>query len=592
MIKHIPNISWFIACFTLFTLITSSCDNKKKTDIISKELPKAISYNFTPKDTLWKSLTIREKIGQTMIIRVYYDEQIQQFGTIENMMKEYPVGGLFIPDWKFLYVKPRANVIPNIQKIVKEYEGASRLPLIITEDFERGVGSTYSEYTHLPSLMALGAANNTELAYRFGNAIAKEASTLGINWLLHPVADLNINPLQNLVVERAISDDVTRAYPLLKSQIEGMKSQNVVATIKHFPGDGATMKNQHFITSANNLSMDEWNESFGTLYQNLINDGTACIMVGHIRFPAYQKEKIKGVYPPATLSKELMVDLLKKRMKFNGVIMSDALNMGGVGGYYKNELETSIESFKAGVDLVLWPALSYLDSVEVRIKRGDIPMSRLDDAVERIWGVREKYGLLEKKEDILYQITNNELNKIKSTAQTVANNAVTLLADNQNEIPLNPNKIKKIAIVNLSHIDRIKEFTYTQKLLKEKGFVVDTLIHNPNFFAWQDNISFFDQYDKIIVAFENRYFNPLGASMLKNEESLGLWTMGMLPQEEIIAISYSNPYYVNFYFDNASIRINAYSIDEFSQKAVVDALTGEINFKGTSPVKLDHEIMK
>jgi len=576
-----------IVAFALLILLIISCNQESK-----NSLPKAISYNFTPKDTTWKSLTLREKIGQTMIIRAYYDEQIQQYGTIENMIKKYPIGGIFIPDWKFLYVKPRENVINNIKNTVVEYENASRFPLIITEDFERGVGSTYYEYTHMPSLMALGATNSPALAEKFGNAIAKEASTLGINWLLHPVSDLNMNPLQNLVVERAISDDANRAYPLLKAQIEGMKKQGVVATIKHFPGDGATMKNQHFITSANNLSINDWNASFGTLFQNLINDGTACIMVGHIRFPAYQKEKLKGVYPPATLSKELMQDLLKDKMKFNGVIMSDALNMGGVGGYYKNELETSIESFKAGVDLVLWPSLSYLDSLEVRIKRGDIPMSRLDDAVERIWGVREHYGLLNKKKTILYSISDAEENEIKEIAQIVANNAVTLLADNQNEIPLNPNKIKKIAIVNLSHIDRTKEFAYTQKLLNKKGFAVDTLIHNPIFFAWQDNISFFDQYDKIIVAFENRYFNPLGTSMLKNEESLGLWTMGMLPQEKIIAISYSNPYYVNFYFDNASIRINAYSIDTFSQKAVVDALTGEINFKGTSPVKLDHEIMQ
>ena len=581
-----------IVVFALLILLIISCNQQSKNNQSKNSLPKAISYNFTPKDTTWKSLTLREKIGQTMIIRAYYEEQIQQYGTIKNMIKKYPIGGIFIPDWEFLYVKPRENVINNIKNTVVEYENASRFPLIITEDFERGVGSTYYEYTHMPSLMALGATNSPALAEKFGNAIAKEASTLGINWLLHPVSDLNMNPLQNLVVERAISDDANRAYPLLKAQIEGMKKQGVVATIKHFPGDGATMKNQHFITSANNLSINDWNASFGTLFQNLINDGIACIMVGHIRFPAYQKEKLKGVYPPATLSKELMQDLLKDKMKFNGVIMSDALNMGGVGGYYKNELETSIESFKAGVDLVLWPSLSYLDSVEVRIKRGDIPMSRLDDAVERIWGVREHYGLLNKKKTILYSISDAEENEIKEIAQIVANNAVTLLADNQNEIPLNPEKIKKIAIVNLSHIDRTKEFAYTQKLLNEKGFVVDTLIHNPIFFAWQDNISFFDQYDKIIVAFENRYFNPLGTSMLKNEESLGLWTMGMLPQEKIIAISYSNPYYVNFYFDNASIRINAYSIDTFSQKAVVDALTGTINFKGTSPVKLDHKIMQ
>ncbi|RUA08905.1 MAG: glycoside hydrolase family 3 protein, partial [Flavobacteriia bacterium] len=408
----------------------------------------------------------------------------------------------------------------------------------------------------------------------------------------HPVADLNMNPLQNLVVERAVSDDADRAYPLLKAQIEGMKKASVVATVKHFPGDGATMKNQHFITSANNLSMSEWNRSFGTLYQKLINNGVAAIMVGHIRFPAYQKAKLKGVYPPATLSKELMMDLLKGKMKFNGVIVSDALNMGGVAGYYKNKFESAIESFKAGVDLVLWPDLAYMDSVEVRIKRGEIPMSRLDDAVKRIWGVREKYGLLHKKKDIFRHLSKEEEDEIKKTAREVANNAVTLLADQQKEIPLNSKKIKKIAIVNLSYIDRTKELAYTQKLLREKGFEVDTLIHNPIYFNWQDKISYFDRFDKVIVAFENRYFKPLGSSMLKDKEALGLWTMGMLPPEKIIAVSYSNPYYVNFYFDNASIRINAYSLDEYSQKAVVDAITGVIPFKGTSPVKLDHKIMR
>ena len=579
----------FLGIIALLVLISCNTNKEKITEVKFQE---AISYNFKPKDTAWKSLTLREKIGQTMIIRAYYEEQIKEFGSLKNMIDKYPVGGLFIPDWIFINVKPRENVIANIQDKVSEYEKASRFPLIITEDFERGVGNSYSEYTHMPAEMSLGAANSRALAHKFGNAIAKEANTLGINWLLHPVADLNMHPLQNLVVERAISDDADFAYPLLNAQIGGMKEQGVVATIKHFPGDGATMKNQHFITSTNNLPMTEWNASFGTLYQKLINDGIPCIMVGHIRFPAYQKEKIKGVFPPATLSSELMVDLLKGKMKFNGVIMSDALNMGGVGGYYKNELETSIASFKAGVDLVLWPKLSYLDSVEVRIKRGEIDMARLDDAVERIWGVREKYGLLHKKNELIYQISEEETKEIKNTAMEVANNAVTLLGDNFNEIPLNPSTTKKIAIVNLSHTDRTKELAYTQKLLIEKGFEVTTMLHNPVFFEWQDKLDYFDQFDKIMVVFENRYFSPLGSTMLKDKEALGLWTMGMLPKEKLIAISYSNPYYVNYYLGDASIRINAYSIDTYSQKAVVDALTGAIEFKGTSPVKLNHEIMR
>jgi beta-N-acetylhexosaminidase len=581
-----------IVALSVIQILSSCTDKTQYSDSTTNDFPKVNSFDFTPKDTTWKTLTLREKIGQTMVIRAYYDEHIPQYGSIKNMMDKYPVGGIFVPNWKFINEPPRDSVIANIIDKVGKYKAASKYPLIVTEDFERGVGSTYYEYTHMPSLMAVGAANSPQLAERFGNGIANEASALGINWLLHPVVDLNMHPLQNLVIERSISDDVDRAYPLLKSQMQGMNKAGVVATIKHFPGDGATMKNQHFITSANNLSMSKWKETFGTLFQKLINDGAPCIMVGHIRFPAYQKERLNGVIPPATLSSELMQGLLKGKMKFNGVIMSDALNMGGVGGYYKNEMETAVESFKAGVDLVLWPDLAYMDTIEARINRGEIPMSRLDDAVERIWGVREKYGLLKKKKNTFNHLTNDEEVVIKTTAQDVANNAVTLLADNNKEIPLSPKKVKRIVIVNLSQIDRTPELRYTAKLLEEKGFKVDTLLHNPIFFEWQAKLDFFDKYDKVIVAFENRYFSPLGASMLKDKEALGLWTMGMIPQSKIIAISYSNPYYVNFYFDSAPIRINAYSIDEFSQKAVVDALTGQIPFVGTSPVKLEFDFFK
>lgn len=566
------------------------CKNESQNSLEHK-LPTAESFDFTPLDTTWKSLSLREKIGQTMILRAYHDTHVKQFGSLDTMLKEYPIGGLFIPYWDYLFKPPRKEVIPNIKKAMAAYENASRFPLIITEDFERGVGSIYDEFTNMPSEMALGAANNPELAFKFGNAIAKESNSIGVNWLLHPLVDLNLNPLQDLIVERAISDDANRAYPLLKAQIEGMKAQGVVSTIKHFPGDGATIKNQHFITSANNLSIEDWNASFGTMYQNMINDGVPCIMVGHIQFPAYQTEMLNDVLPPASLSEELMVGLLKEKMKFNGVIMSDAMNMGGAAGYYKNELETSLAAFEAGVDLVLWPTLKFMDSLEVRIKRGDIPMSRLDDAVERIWGVKEKYGLLKKKETIFYELTENDKTEIKISATLVATNAVTLLSDAK-AIPLKPEAHKRLAIVNISHEDRTNELKFTQNLFQERGFDLDTIIHNPNFLEWGEKLDFFDKYDKVIVAFENRYFSPLGASLLKDKEALGVWTMGMLPQDKIIAISYSNPYYVNFYFENAYIKINVYSLDTFSQKAVVDALTGSIPFKGTSPVKLEHDALK
>jgi len=588
--NFIDRNKWILSSFVILVAF-SSCTGDSESKLHTK-LPIAIDYDYTPKDTSWKSLSVREKIGQTMVIVAEYENNINNYGSIENMIKNYPVAGVFIPSWRFGNHQPESEIVSNIQKCIQEYEDASRFPLFITEDFERGVGSVYKGYTDMPVEMSLGAANNAKLCTAYGNTTAKEASTLGVNWLLHPCVDLNMNPLQNLVVERSISDDAQRAIPLLKAQMEGMKKHGTIPTIKHFPGDGSTMKNQHLITSDNNLSMKDWNASYGTLFQNLINDGAPCIMVGHIRFPAYQTKKLKGLLPPASLSDELMVGLLKEKMKFNGVIMSDALNMGGCGGYYPTILETAIECFKAGVDIVLWPDLAYMDSIEARINRNEIPMSRLNDAVERIWGVREKFNLLKKKENLYYELSNNDKSKIKDDINKVAQKAITLVSDTKNEIPIKADKVKKIAIINISHNDMTDRLAYTKTLLEEKGFEVAEIIHNPNLYQWQWRLPEFEQYNKVIVAFENRYLAPIGSAMLKDAEAMGIWTANMIPFEKIIAISYSNPYYVNYYLDYAAIKINAYSLDKFSQKAVVDALTGEIPFTGSTPVVLDTPIMK
>lgn len=551
----------------------------------NKHIGKSIDANALSVDKSWQSLTIREKIGQTMVVRAFRDDQVRQFGSIAQMMQKYPIGGIFIPYWDFLYKEPRSKVIDNIKSAIQEYQTAANLPMLVTEDFERGVGHIYYEYTHLPAEMALGAANNPKLAYDFGKSIALEAKDFGVNFLLHPLADLNMNPLQDLIVERAVSDDATLALPILMSQCDGIRSQGIIPTLKHFPGDGVTIKNQHLGTSTNTLNRKAWRKSFGYLYESMIKQGAPCIMVGHIRLPAFQKQKINGIIPPATLSSELLQGLLKTKMKFKGVIMSDALNMGGVGGYYTNELETAVAAFQAGVDLMLWPNLEFMDTVEARILRNEIPIERLNDAVQRIWKLREDFGLLTKKPNYTYTLTEDDKRFINTTATSVATNAITLVSSNGG-LPITPVNSPHLAIINISHSDKTSELMYSVNLLSEKGFIIDTIMHNPTFFDWGHKLEFFNKFDRIIVAMENRYFSPLGGALLKDKEALAVWTMNMLPQEKLIAISYSNPYYVNLYFENARVKINAYSIDKFSQQAVINALTGKSQFKGKSPVQI------
>lgn len=578
----------------LGALTFTQCDSPKEKSI--KLVQENVGYKFAAIDTSWKNLSVREKIGQTMmVVSQYYDQKKIGGGDMKAFMEKYPIGGFFIARWYFDNYQKQYNTSSEnlIASAMKDYAAAAKYPLFFSEDFERGLGETYPKYTHMPAEMSLGAANNPTLAYDFGKAIASEAKEMGFNWLLHPVCDLNMNPLQELVIERSVSDDVEKAIPILKKQMEGIHEQNVISTVKHFPGDGVTMRNQHIVTTANTLSEEEWKATFGKLFGEMIDDGAASIMVGHIQLPFYQKEKINGQLPPATLSKELMVDLLKNKMKYNGVVITDALNMGGCAGYYKNELEVSVQCFAAGADIVLWPSLAYMDTVEARINRGEIPMSRLDDAVSRVWALRERFGLLEKgSPDSLCTPMNEETKAfVKETGTKLAESAITLEEDRNSDIPLKPDMTKKLLIVPVGYCLDEGKFSVTKQEFEKRGFDVTVMV-NPHFYDWGYRIDSLDYYDKIIVCFENRYFAPLGTPFFKDKESFGVWTVNMTDPKKRIAISYSNPFLNDCYEGVAPVKVNAYSIDPFTQTAVVRALCGEIPFTAHSPVKLNPDALK
>lgn len=541
----------------------------------------------------WEKLTLREKIGQTMMVESNFKEHMRLGDdSLELFFERYPVGAMFMAQWHFTYQKPDSVHLEELMpRLMRMYNAASPRPLFFSEDFERGAGYNYNNATKLPAGMALGAANDCELAYAYSQIMSQESRAMGFNWLLNPVGDLNLNPLHPLVIERSISDNADRALPLLQAQTRAMKDHGIIATIKHFPGDGATICDQHLITSANNLSLNEWKQTYGKIFAAMIKEEVPSIMVGHLQFPAYQNDAIDGVLPPATLSKDITTKLLKQEMGYKGVVVSDAMNMGGAAGFYDNALEASVQCFIAGSDMILWPNLAYMDTVEARIIRGEIPMSRLDDAVERIWALREKYDLLEKKAVITTPLPENHAEFVQEKMTQLAEKAITLIQNKNNELPLDTAKVKKIMLVNISHNDFRKEFQTLKNELTNQGFSV-RLEHDFHLHNWQWRWDSLAQYDKFIVCFENHYFNPIGSPLLKDREAYALWAIKDLPKEKIISISFSNPYYNTFYLKQNPVLINAYSSDEFMQRAATRLLMGEIKATATSPVNLYNPIMR
>ncbi len=573
-----------LSLFCCGLLLATSCSSpsKKHTPIAS--------------DTTWKQLTLREKIGQTMMIssNMYMHKEIGN-SSLDTFLAKYPVGGLFMAQWHFTYQKPDTLLFETfIPRIIREYNAASKYPLFISEDFERGAGYNYNTATKLPVEMTLGAANDTALAYQYGQIQAIDARALGFNWILAPVSDLNINPLHPLLIERAISDDAERAIPLLKSQVHGLISQNIIPTVKHFPGDGATIADQHLVTSANNLSWIEWRKSYGEIFESFIDDNAPTIMVGHLRFPAYQKsDTLNGDFLPASLSQEMIQRLLKKEMGYKGVVISDALNMGGGYGFYESELETAVQCFIAGADVVLWPPLGYMDTIEARIIRGEIPMERLDDAVERVWALRERFNLIDKENrlPIAAEKPANFEATTSTTLTSLAEKAVTMVKNTNNVLPLDTTTTKRILLANISHSDYSGTFEVMKKELEKYGFQVD-IKHDLHKNDWEWRWDQLLAYDKVIVCFENHYFDPIGSPLLKDCEAYCVWTVNALPKEKIIGVSFSNPYYNKYYLSKVPVLINAYSSDAWMQKAVVKVLMGENQCTATSPVNLDNPLMR
>ena len=581
----IKKLFWILS-IAFLVLSHTACDTK-------------VTQSSTPVPTNedWKQLTLREKIGQTMMVRSFEAYREVSKSSMEEFFEKYPIGGLFIADWHCRQIQDTSMSFEEfVLQMMREYEAVSRYPLFFSEDFERGVGYVYANCTQMPVLMALGAANNPDLAYSYGKITSQEARALGFNWLLHPVADLNMNPLHPLVIERAITDKAEIAIPILRAQTRAMKDHGIISTVKHFPGDGATIRDQHLITAANNLPMKKWRETFGRVFRAMIEEDVPSIMVGHLQFPAYQNDPIDGVLPPATLSRDIMTKLLKNEMKYKGVVMSDAMNMGGPMGFYENVLEASVQFFIAGGDMILWPAVEYMDTVEARIIRGEIPMSRLDDAVARIWAVREKYDLLTKKEDIASPLPADHADYTKEKLTILAESAVTLIQDKNNDIPLCIEKTPKIMLINISYTDarrdREKDFEVIKEELIARGFEVD-IVHDFHLWSWEwrlnDELA---QYDKFIVCFENSFFDPVGSPLLKGREAFALWMVKLLPRDKVMAVSFSNPYYNTFYLETTPLLINAYSRDAFMQRAVVSVLMGDVKATAKSPVELYNPIMR
>lgn len=508
-----------------------------------------------------KNMTLREKICQTVIINDP-EQLIEQHGGYENFFKKYPVGGIYLGGSIVGGGMPGTEETFDIQE---KWKNVLKIPPIYCGDFESGV--------HKIHQMAIGACDSEDIAYRDAKENARLFSNAGRHWMFNPVADLAMSHFAPINI-RSLGDDVEKVSRLLCKMLEGVETQRILACAKHFPGMGKETSDTHLTKVSVNLTKEEWDNTYRKIYKTLIDNGLMSIMSAHISLPCYQNECDEyGDRPIATVSEELITDLLKKDLGFEGIVVTDGLIMGGAGG---NSVQLAIDAFCAGHDMLLWPPMEYVDTLEEKILNGEIDEERLDDAVTRIMRVKEWLRVGEKREP------NNDAPYI--TPAEIAEHSITIVNNRKNVIPQNKNDIKKVLIVYPAKDEvSYKALTYLEDVFKNCG--IETITRRD---LWIPELKKLEKETDFTVfaCFEGPSATP-GPICINGENGASIWASQAADLSRTVVVSFGSPFLFNQYYTHYPTYINAYSNAKSIQEAFVKILFGEIQCLGKSPVKLE-----
>ena len=527
-----------------------------------------------------ESMTLEEKLGQ-LFVPVGYSGDPE---VLDNTMLRLHVGGIMY----------RCGDAEEMQATHRYLQENSKIPLLIGANLEDGGIGIAVNGTAFGKQMQAAATGDPENGYRLGKISCSEGAAVGCNWAFAPVVDIDRNWRNPITNVRTYGNDPERVLAFGRQYMKAAKEENVLVAIKHFPGDGCDEVDQHILTSVNDLSVDEWDASYGKIYQTLIDEGAQTVMVGHIAQPAYQNY-FNPDHPkklmPATLSPELLKNLLREKLGFNGLIVSDATPMVGFSCAMERRRAVPY-AIEAGCDMFLFNKVLEEDFEYMKkgYEDGILSEQRLDEALTRILATKASLGLHQKKpEEIVpdlsaLSILRNEEHVL--WAKECADKSVTLVKDTQNNLPISPEKTKKVLLEILGDCDsneRVLE-DFRSRLVSE-GFEVE-LYEKESFETAQFDVEVFKaKYDLVIYIanVENR------SNQVTNRlDWYTFWGNGnnvpwFVEERPTIFISLANPYHL---IDVPMIKtfINAYSNNGYVIEAVMDKIMGRSQFKGKSPV--------
>jgi beta-glucosidase-like glycosyl hydrolase/CubicO group peptidase (beta-lactamase class C family) len=536
-------------------------------------------------ETTLLQMSLEEKVGQVLFTTYHGSFTSTDSEAYAEMMRdvnELHVGGFInVTQGSPLgYLKSQAY---PAAVLTNQLQSKAKLPLLFGADFERGTAMRLDEGTSFPTAMALAAGGNPKDAYAMGKTTALEARAVGIQWIYAPVADVNNNPGNPIINTRSFGENPARVAEYVSEFVRGVQENGGLATAKHFPGHGDTAADSHIDLPVIKADRERLEHLELVPFRAAIAAGVGSIMTGHLSVPALEPDP----NTPATLSSRILTDLLRKQLGFEGLVVTDAMDMGGITVRYAPG-DAAVRAFVAGADALLMPPVpeAAYDALLAAAKSGQIAEERLDASVRRILLAKAKLGL-DKNRLVDVDALNAKFGRTtwQVEGQEISDRGITLLRDTPHRLPLDGTKPTRVLLVSL-YAD--PEPYPGEDLERELRARCDSLIalRADTKFVKADTLKLppADQYDVAILALFVRVSDRKGDVDVPADQ-LPLINQVYKAGKPVITVGLGSPYLIEK-FPQAETWLSAFGISDVAQISVARALFGQIPVQGHLPVTI------
>jgi beta-N-acetylhexosaminidase len=558
----------------------------KESAAASRNTAKKLSpaANAWVESTLQK-MTVDEKIGQLLFTTYHGSFTAVDSATYQQIlhdMKDLHVGGFI----NITHGSPlgivKSQAYPTAV-LNNQLQSKSKLPLLIGADFERGTAMRLDEGTSFPTAMALAAGGDSKDAYTMGKITALESRAVGVHWIYAPDADVNNNPGNPIINTRSFGEDPARVSEFVSAFVRGVEENGGLATAKHFPGHGDTAADSHIDLPVIRADRARLNSLELVPFRAAISSGVGSIMTGHLNVPSLESDP----NTPATLSQNILTGLLRDELGYQGLIVTDAMDMGGITVRYAPG-EAAVRAVVAGVDALLMSPVpdAAFEALQAAVKSGRISKVRLDSSVRRILQAKARLSL---HSDRLVDV--NALNQKfasvawQKEAQEISDRGVTLLRDTPHRLPLDAAKPSRALLLAFYADPEPYPGEDLERELRTRFDSVTTLRADTRFVnASTLKLPPPDSYDVAILALFVRVSDRKGNVDVPAEQAAlaeQLYKTG----KPIITVGLGSPYLIER-FPQAETWLAAFGISDVAQISVARALFGQIPVRGHLPVTI------